>query len=109
MVWAYHSLDPVSVRSLGSLRHQRKGSVSLNLLGGSNEDRVVNNTNSFVIRNEDVRRKDIHYNLSYVGTLPMCLQLLIPDKDTTYWCSVFDLPDEVRSQEKHIIKVYMTA
>ena len=51
MVWAYHSLDPVS---LGSLRHQKKGSVSLNLLGGSNDDRVVNNTNSFVIRNEDV-------------------------------------------------------
>ena len=33
------------------------------------------------------------------------MQLLIPDKDTTYWCSVYRLPDEVISKEKHIIKV----
>ena len=57
VVWAYHSLDPVSVTSLGSLRHQRQGSISLNLLGGSNEDRVVNNIDSFVIANENVSHK----------------------------------------------------
>lgn len=32
-------------------------------------------------------------------------QLTIPDKDTTYWCSVFNLPEVVLSQERYIVKV----
>ena len=33
------------------------------------------------------------------------LQLTIPAVDTTYWCSVFRLPQEVRQQERYIFKV----
>ena len=33
------------------------------------------------------------------------LQLEIPSNDTTYWCSVKYLPDEIRQQEKYIYKV----
>jgi len=33
------------------------------------------------------------------------LQLTIPAVDTTYWCSVFRLPQEVRQQEQYIFKV----
>ena len=54
MIWAYHSLDPGSDNSLGSLRHEEMGSTSLNLLGGNNEDRVEPNTDSFILNNEDV-------------------------------------------------------
>lgn len=34
------------------------------------------------------------------------LQLTIPDKDTTYWCSVYSLPEVVTSQERYIVKVH---
>ena len=54
VIWAYHSADPVSLTGLGSLRHQKMGSISLNLLGGSNEDRIVQDTSSFIIANENV-------------------------------------------------------
>ena len=33
------------------------------------------------------------------------LQLTIPAVDTTYWCSVFRLPQEVRQQERYVFKV----
>jgi hypothetical protein len=33
------------------------------------------------------------------------LQLTIPNKDTTYWCSVYNLPEEFASQERFIVKV----
>ena len=55
VIWAYHSVDPVSLRGLGSLRHQRMGSTSLNLLGGTNDERNTTNTSFFVISNENVR------------------------------------------------------
>lgn len=35
------------------------------------------------------------------------LQLEIPSKDTTYWCSVHLLPEEIRRHEKHMYKVRM--
>ena len=35
------------------------------------------------------------------------LQLEIPSKDTTYWCSVHLLPEEIRRHEKHMYKVCM--
>ena len=55
VIWAYHSVDPVSLRGLGSLRHQQMGSTSLNLLGGTNDERNITNTSFFVISNENVR------------------------------------------------------
>ena len=33
------------------------------------------------------------------------MQLEIPSNDTTYWCSVQYLPENVRQQEKYIYKV----
>ena len=33
------------------------------------------------------------------------MQLEIPSNDTTYWCSVQYLPENVRQQEKFIYKV----
>ena len=54
VVWSYHSHDPSSEEELRSLQHERKGSASLNLLGGLNEDRVEENSGSFTILNENV-------------------------------------------------------
>ena len=54
MIWAYHSLDPSSDNSLGSLRHEKMGSVSLNLLGGNNEDRIEPNSDFFILGNDNV-------------------------------------------------------
>ena len=55
VIWAYHSLDPVSLQSLGRLRHERMGSTSLNLLGGSTSNgSSVQNTSAFIIANENV-------------------------------------------------------
>ena len=55
MIWAYHPVDPDSLQSLGSLRHQRVGSTSLNLLGGSTIDGSNTlNTSAFIIANENV-------------------------------------------------------
>ena len=54
VIWAYHSLDPISLRSLGSLRHERMGSISLNLIGGSSEERIEQNSDFFIINNENV-------------------------------------------------------
>ena len=75
------------------------------MLGGTNEERNLNNTRSFTIANENVSP----IKLSCVNQLNdinfVALQLTIPDKDTTYWCSVYKLPDEVANQEKHIVKV----
>lgn len=55
-MWAYHSLDPTitSEEDLGTLQHERKGSASLNLLGGLNDDRVEEEGSSFTILNDDV-------------------------------------------------------
>ena len=33
------------------------------------------------------------------------VQLEIPSNDTTYWCSVQYLPENIRQQEKYIYKV----
>ncbi len=54
VVWSYHSQDPSSLTQLGSLVHQEKGSASLNLLGGSIEDRVETNSASFSITSDNV-------------------------------------------------------
>ncbi len=54
VVWSYHSQDPSSLTQLGSLVHQEKGSASLNLLGGSVEDRVETNSASFSITSDNV-------------------------------------------------------
>ena len=59
MIWAYHSSDPASLRSLGSLRHERMGSISLNLIGGSSEERTEQNSDFFIIKNENVSCKNI--------------------------------------------------
>ena len=54
VIWAYHSLDPSNDNSLGSLRHEKMGSVSLNLLGGNNEDRIEPSTDFFILNNDNV-------------------------------------------------------
>ena len=54
VIWAYHTLDPNSDNSLGNLRHQKMGSVSLNLLGRNNEDRNEPNTDFFILKNDNV-------------------------------------------------------
>ena len=32
-------------------------------------------------------------------------QIVIPDADTTYWCAGFQLPLEIQSSTKHMIRV----
>lgn len=54
-MWAYHSQDPSTEEELGSLRHERMGSSSLNLLGGLNEDRAEpEDESSFTLLNDNV-------------------------------------------------------
>jgi len=84
VIWAYHSLDPSSDNGLESLRHEEMGSFSLNLLGGNNEDRIEPNSDSFILKNNELE---------------------IPSNDTTYWCSVQYLPENIREQEKYIYKI----
>lgn len=59
VVWAYHSRDPSSEEELMSLQHEQMGSASLNLLGGLNEDRVEESSDSFTILNDDVRKRTV--------------------------------------------------
>ena len=54
VIWAYHSLDPVSLRTLGNLRHEQMGSISLNLIGGSSEENTESNSDFFIVNNENV-------------------------------------------------------
>ena len=54
VIWSYHSRDPSNEEELNNLRHERMGSASLNLLGGLNEDRVEENSQSFTILNDNV-------------------------------------------------------
>ena len=60
VVWAYHSRDPESEDELALLEHERKGSASLNLLGGLNEERVVEDSQSFTILNDNVSSKTLN-------------------------------------------------
>jgi hypothetical protein len=36
------------------------------------------------------------------------LQVEIPSNDTTYWCNIHSLPDEIATQERYIYKVFYT-
>ena len=68
VIWAYHSSDPSSDNSLKNLRHEKMGSVSLNLLGGNNEDRVEPNTDFFILNNDNVSFTH-HVQPSHAGYL----------------------------------------
>ena len=35
----------------------------------------------------------------------LSLQITIPGDDTTYWCHGFRLPETIRNEEKHMIRV----
>lgn len=52
IIWSYHSRDPTGLNNIP--RHQKMGSTPLNLLGGLTAERVEENTDSFIIRNENV-------------------------------------------------------
>ena len=54
VIWAYHTLDPNSTNSLANLQHEVMGSISLNLLGGNNEVRVEQDSDFFIINNDNV-------------------------------------------------------
>lgn len=47
-------MDPSDLQSLSNLRHEQMGSISLNLLGGSTEERTEPNSDFFILRNENV-------------------------------------------------------
>ena len=52
MLWSYHSSDPINGNVL---RHQHKGSKSINLLGGlENVRSVPSDSKSFFVRNHNV-------------------------------------------------------
>ena len=44
------------------------------------------------------------YQVSLVIFLYM--QITIPSADTTYWCQSFELPEEVRSATRYVLRVY---
>ena len=56
MVWSYNSNDPSSFSQLAELIHEKKGSSSLNLLGGLSEDHVESDNESIQILNENVHQ-----------------------------------------------------
>ena len=108
VVWSWHSEDPADLDSIQF--HEFMGSTSVNLLGGLNVDREdPPDTNSFIVRNENVQCiSDIAPCMfgAILYLLSLSLQLTIPhDSDTTYWCSAFELPPEVRERERYIFKV----
>jgi len=83
VVWSWSPSDPPSPSAI--TQHSNQGATSLNLLGGLNEGRQERNgTASFTIRNDN---------------------FTIPDVDTTYWCSAFRLPPEVRQQERYVYRM----
>ena len=53
---------------------------------------------------QKIVRKYVLLGILYVCTY--VTQIVIPDTDTTYWCTAIELPAEVQSQEKYIIRVY---
>ena len=53
-MWSYHSQDPASEEGLATLQHERMGASSLNFLGGLDEERVEEGTQSFSLLNDNV-------------------------------------------------------
>ena len=51
--------------------------------------------------------KLIHCSFSTIYTYRFCspFQITIPGNDTTYWCHGFRLPETIRNEEKHMIRV----
>lgn len=47
-------MEPSGVSGLGSLRHHKMGSISLNLLGGNVKERIEPNSDLFIIQNNNV-------------------------------------------------------
>ena len=57
IVWSYHSEDPSDPSNID--RHEKKGSASLNLLGGLNTvEKDREGSQSFLIANENVSAKN---------------------------------------------------
>ena len=53
-MWSYHSQDPASEEELATLQHERMGASSLNFLGGLDEERVEEGTQSFSLLSDNV-------------------------------------------------------
>ncbi|RDD43175.1 DBH-like monooxygenase protein 1-like protein [Trichoplax sp. H2] len=84
LIWSYHSSDPVSPTII--TKHQKQGTRSVNLfhtIPEADKPSMPNDTQSFTIINTNV-------------SIPA-------NKDTTYWCSAFRVPEINGSA--HIIKL----
>ena len=108
VVWSFSTSDPSDPLGETASFHNYQGSLSLNLLGGfTNPPSSPDNLQSFDFRVLNVSL--------YIYTMTVLLssdtgllytQVTIPSADTTYWCQSFELPEEVRSTTRYVLRVY---
>ena len=82
--------------------HSRKGSTSVNLLGGlPNPPRIPQNVQAFTVNVSQVSYcSNVHSRYMFC-----ILQVTIPSKGTTYWCEAMRLPQSVIQTKRYIVKV----
>ena len=93
------------IESYTLIPHSRKGSTSVNLLGGlPNPPRIPQNVQAFTVNvNEVSYCNNVHSRYMFC-----ILQVTIPSKDTTYWCEAMRLPEPIIQNKSYIIKVQCT-
>ncbi|XP_065897525.1 putative DBH-like monooxygenase protein 2 isoform X2 [Dysidea avara] len=82
LIYSYHTEDPINNEQI--LQHQFQGSITINLFG--QQDNVP--TLPPDIKHIDV----INYNIS------------VPAKDTTYLCTVMEVPSKFQNQTHYVVK-----
>ena len=109
VVWSFSTSDPFDPLGKTARFHNYQGSLSLNLLGGfTNPPSDPDNLQSFDLRVSNVSL----LNNAMTVLLPsdtalLYMQVPIPSADTTYWCQSFELPEEVRSTTRYVLRVFM--
>lgn len=85
VLWSFRvDEDPTSENIGFDLIHDYKGSRSLNLLGG---------LPSVAPDPDNLKAYDVVVD-----------NIEIPNKDTTYWCAAFQLPENIRNEKQYITK-----
>ena len=99
-MWSIGDTKPSTSVATEIVQHSNKarGSVSLNLLGGQRKIKVEDNIQmSFSISAKvSIKLVIIHLLMIMINQ-----NVTVPVKDTTYWCTVVQLPTE----ERYIYKV----
>jgi len=99
VIYSYHSEDPIGNEQI--LQHQFEGSKTINLFGQQeNVPEIPPDVQHFDVINLNVCI--IRYQ---VDNLNSYLQVSVPSKDTTYLCTVMEVPSQFQNQTHYILKV----